>query len=127
MSEYDERGNVTKVSYFGLNREPARVTVQAIYVKRQYDRKSNLIEESYYDKNDQPTYNYPGGFAGFTATYNDRNLQTSWKHFDVNRQLAGLNASVVGAVSTYDENGTLIETYYINKNQEKVDWRGNRI
>ncbi len=127
LSEYDERGNVTKVSYFGLNREPARVTVQAIYVKRQYDRKSNLIEESYYDKNDQPTYNYPGGFAGFTATYNDRNLQTSWKHFDVNRQLAGLNASVVGAVSTYDENGTLIETYYINKNQEKVDWRGNRI
>lgn len=103
--EFDERGNKTKVTFFGADGNPIATSEYNAGWTAEFDARGNQTAKSYFDVTGKLARNKPGGYWSWTAEYDERDrlVQTSTFGFDK-------SAGYFGKRVKYNRQGKDIET-----------------
>ena len=119
---YDEKGNETEQSYFGINSEPVMANDDIGSYSRaviKYDSRNNIILESYFGVNGE-LLNVNGGFSRIVRQYDEFKRLILMSYFGEDNNLILQDDGYATQVAVYDKNNNISESSFFGLNNEPV-------
>lgn len=112
----DLRGNITKISYYGVNGKLTLSDEGIAITEYKYDDNGNEVSRRFYDTKNKPTRGYIH-FAGRSYTYDDKGHMLTERYHDVNGELL-LVDGIAGNNYKRDERGNITEKFPVGVDQK---------
>lgn len=107
--EFDDRGNIVKVSYVGQDGEPGVHPAGNASFTANYDTRGNRIREEYWDKDGRPYSLGAGAACRFQTTFDDWGRSVEVRYFDAQGDPAINEDGYHRSLQRYDEKGNQVE------------------
>jgi hypothetical protein len=119
--QYDDRGNVTQMTLYGLNDQPVLSKKYGYHgLKVEYDKLGNPTVVTILDKNDKPMP-IADGYARVKSNYDPRGNETRVTFYGVNGEpVVSKKDGYHGFRAEYDEQGNRTVVTFLDKNDKPM-------
>ena len=119
IAQFDENGNITKVSYFGTDGKLLETPNIAV-IEMEYNERGDITRERYFGSDGKPMLN-GAGVASTEKKYDERGNWTEYCFFDEEGNPCFGNYDCARLVMRYDNRGNIIETMAYDVNGNRIE------
>ena len=123
QAAYDKSGNLTLVTYFGLDEKSAPTSDGYATIRKTYDIRGNMTGVAFYGANDEPVLSKKNGYHGWRAEYDKHGNETVETYVGLDRKPMLVGDGYAAMKLSYDSRGNTIRQTFHGLNGEPVRYK----